>query len=128
MSACEPYLVRHRLAEIVEQRGSLRRLHARAELGGHDPGEVGALERMLENVLPVTRPVPEPAEDLHERFVHLPAVGLEDRLLARLLDVLFDLRLRAVVHLLDSGRMDAPVLDELRERELRHLPANPVER
>jgi hypothetical protein len=58
--------------------------------------------------------------------VHLSAVGLEDGLLAGLLDVLLDLRLRAVVHLLDARRVNAPVLDELGQRELRHLAAHAV--
>ena len=55
-------LVRHRLAEVVQKSRPLRRLHARAELRGHDPGEMGALERVLEDVLPVARPVAKPAE------------------------------------------------------------------
>jgi hypothetical protein len=89
---------------------------------------VGALERVLEDVLSIARAVAEPAQDLRELFVHLTAVRLEDGLLPRLLDVLFDLGLGAVVHLLDTGRMDASVLDELCERELRDLPADTVER
>jgi hypothetical protein len=83
---------------------------------------------VLEDVLAVARPVPKPAEQLDELLVHLPAVGLEDRLLARLVDVVLDLRLRTVVHLLDARGMDAPVLDELGERELRDLAAHAVER
>ena len=50
-------------------------------------GEVGALERVLEDVLAVARPVAEPAEHLDQLLVHLPAVRLEDGLLAGLADV-----------------------------------------
>ena len=78
-------LVRQRLAEVVQERRALRGLHARAELGGHDPGQVHDLERVLEDVLPVARAEAEAAEDLHELLVELAAVGLEDRLLAGLL-------------------------------------------
>ena len=52
---------------------------------------------------------------------------LEDGLLAGEADVLLELGLRAVVHLLDPGRMDPPVLDQLRERHLRDLAPDPVE-
>ena len=86
------------------------------------------LERVLEDVLAVARPVPKPPEDLDELLVELAAVRLEDGLLAGLLDVLLELRLRLVVHLLDSRRMDASVLDQLLERDPRCLAADPVER
>src|SRR5882762_7986869 len=46
-------LVRQRLAEVVEHRGTFRRLDAGAELAGHDPGQVNDLERVLEHVLAV---------------------------------------------------------------------------
>ena len=121
-------LVAHRLADVVEQRGALGRLHPGSELGGHEPAEVHDLERVLQDVLAVARPVPEPAEDLDELLVQLAAVRLEDRLLAGLPDVLVELRLRLVVHLLDPGRVDTAVLDELVEREARDLAPERVER
>ncbi len=120
-------LVRHRLADVVQERGALRGLDARAELAGHDPGEVHDLERVLQHVLAVARPVAELPEHLHELLVELAAAGLEDRLLARLADVILQLRLREVVHLLDPGRVDATVLDQLLERRPRHLAAQAVE-
>src|SRR3954469_16569565 len=121
-------LVRHRLAEVVQQRGALRRLHARLQLGGHDPDEVDDLERVLQDVLAVARAELEPAEDAHDLLRELTAVGLEDRLGAGLRDLLLDLRLRLVVRLLDPGRVDAPVLDQLYEGEARDLAADAVER
>jgi hypothetical protein len=42
--------------------------------------------------------------------------------------VVVQLRLRLVVHLLDPGRVDATVLDQLRQRDLRDLPPDAVER
>ena len=129
MSACDPVdLVAHRLAEVVQERGALRRLDARLELRGHDPAEVDDLERVLEDVLPVARPVAQPAEDLDELLVQLAAVRLEHRLLAGLPDVLLELRLRVVVHLLDPRRVDPAVLDQLVERQPRDLAAERVER
>src|SRR5438552_8034262 len=121
-------LVGQRLAEIVQERGPPRRLHARVELRGHDPGEVDDLERVLEDVLAVARPEAQPAENLDELLVDGAAVRLEDGLLAGMDDVLLDLRLRLVVHLLDPGGMDAAVLDQLRQGHLGDLPADAVER
>ena len=120
--------MRHRLAEVVEERGTLRGLHARPELGRHDPREVDDLERVLEDVLAVARAEAEAPEDADELLAQLAAIGLEDSLRARLVDLLVELRLRRVVHLLDPGGMDPAVLDELFERELRHLTPDPVER
>src|SRR5579862_36252 len=111
----------------MEHGGALRRAHARAELGGHDPGQVHDLERVLEHVLPVARPEAKTADDLLQLLVERPAVRLEDRLLAGLPHDLFQLRLRLVVRLLDPRRMDPAVLDELRQRQARDLAAEPVE-
>ena len=122
------HLVADGLADVVEQRRALRRLHAGLQLGRHDPAQVDDLERVLEDVLPVARPVAKPAEHSHELLVELAAVGLEDRLLAGLHDVLLELRLRLVVHLLDPRRMDAAVLDELVERQPRDLAPERIER
>ena len=85
------------------------------------------LEGVLEDVLAVAGPVAQAAEDLHELLVEVPAVRLEDGLLTGLLDVVLDLRLRLVVHLLDSRGMDPAVLDQLEQGQLRRLAADPVE-
>ncbi len=121
------HLVTHGLADVVEQRGSLGRLHASLQLGGHDPAQVDDLERVLEDVLPVARAIPQATEDAHELLVELAAVRLEDGLLAGLQHVLLELGLRLVVHLLDPRGMDAPVLDELLERQPGDLAAQRVE-
>ena len=59
--------------------------------------------------------------------MELAALGLEDRLLARLANVILELGLREVVHLLDPRRMDAAVLDQLLERRPGHLAPEAVE-
>jgi hypothetical protein len=59
--------------------------------------------------------------------VELSAIRLEHRLRASLLDVVLDLGLGLVVHLLDPRGMDAPVLDQLDERQFRGLAADAVE-
>ena len=57
-----------------------------------------------------------------------PQLASKTACVARLVDLLLELGLRLVVHLLDPGRMDPPVLDQLLERQLRDLAADPVER
>src|SRR5436190_6077450 len=122
------FLVRQRLAEVVQQRRPFRGLDAGAELGGHDARQVHDLERVLEDVLAVTRSEFEAAEDLHELLVKLAAMRLEDGLLAGLTDEVVDLGLRLVVRLLYPGGMDASVLEQLLERQLRDLAPHAVER
>src|SRR3989442_11283117 len=121
-------LVCHRLAEDVQQGGTLRHLHASADLRRHDARKVDDLERVLEDVLAVAGAIAEPPEDLDELLVELSAVGLEDALLSGLHDRVLDLRLRCVVGVLDAGRMYPSVLDQLRERESRDLAPDAVER
>ena len=79
------------------------------------------LERVLEDVLAVTRPEAEPAEDLDQLVGEGPAVRLEDRLLPCLADDLLDFRLRLVIGLLDARRMDPPVLQEFRDSQASDL-------
>src|SRR6266508_1110167 len=118
-------LVGHRLAEVVQHRRPLGHLHA--DLGGHDAREVDDLERVLEDILPIARAIPEAPEDLDELLVELTAVRLEHGLFAGLDDVLLDLGLGLVVGVLDPGRVDPAVFDQLRERQLRDLAPDAVE-
>ena len=86
-------LVIDHFADVVQERGPSRRLHRGAQLLGHQRREVGALDQVVEDVLAVARPVAQAAEDLHQLFVELAAVGLEDRLVTGLANEVVDLRL-----------------------------------
>ena len=66
-------------------------------------------------------------QELHELGIEPLYARLEHALLAELDDVRLELRLRLVVHLFDPRRVDAPVFDQLHERELRRFAANAVE-
>ncbi len=100
---------------------------ARAQLVGEQAGELRALDRVREHVLAVARPVVQPAQQLRQLRVERADAGLEHGLLAHLLDVVRDLRLGLVEGLLDPGRVDAPVLEQLLEREAGDLPPHAVE-
>src|SRR3954453_6336729 len=120
-------LMRHRLADVVQERRSARGLGAGAELLGHHRSEVGALDRVGEHVLPVRGAEAQAAEKLAQFGADGAGVGVEDRLLAELGDVAVELGLCLVVGLLDPGRMDAPVLQQLLEGHAGELAADAVE-
>ena len=102
-------------------------LAERAELGGHHRGQVRALDRVREHVLAVARPELQPAEDADRLGVEATDVGIEAGLLPRLHQVALELGLGLVVGLLDPGRVDAPVLQELLERHAGDLAPDAVE-
>ena len=120
-------LVTDRLADVVQERCSPRGLGARSELSGHHRRQPRHLDRVGEHVLTVAGAELEPAQELDQLGVNGVDVGLEQGLLTLLDDVVIDLRLGLVVGLLDAGRLDAPVHEQLLERELRDLATNAVE-
>jgi hypothetical protein len=105
---------------------SCRSAPRRAVLGDA-PSSVGALDRVREDVLAVAGAVLQAPEHPHELDVEALDVGVQRRLLARLLDVALELGLRLVVRLLDPCRMDATVLQEPLEREAGDLAPDAVE-
>src|SRR6266705_2539233 len=77
-------LVRQHLADVVEQRAALGELHVELQLGRHDAGEPRDFFGVIEDVLPVGRPVFHAADELDQLRVHPLDARLVDRLLARL--------------------------------------------
>src|SRR5450756_1567172 len=59
-------LVVHGLADVVQQAGALGDLDVGAQLGGHDAGEMGDLDGVVEHVLAVAGAVLEAPEDSDE--------------------------------------------------------------
>ena len=103
-------------------------LRLRAELVGHHRRQQRALDGVREHVLAVARAelqAPERLDDLGVQALH---AGLERRVLAGLLQERLELGLRLVVGLLDARRVDAPVGEQLLERDPRDLAAHAVER
>ena len=115
------------LADVVQQAGALGDLEVGAELGGHDAGQMGDLDGVVEHVLAVAGAELEAPEGADQLGRHAVDVGVEAGLLAGLFDDGLDLGLGLIVRLLDAGRVDAPVGDELGQREARDLAAHAVE-
>ena len=101
-------------------------VHVHAELGGQQAGDMRDLDGVVEDVLAVARAVLHPAEQLDYLRVQAVDVGLERGALALGLDGGVDLALGLGDHLLDAGRVDAPVLDELFQRYARDLAPHGV--
>ena len=81
-------LMRDRLADVVEQRAPARGRDRRAELARHEPGELGALDEVVEHVLAVARAELQLPEELHQLGVEPVHACLERRALALLDDPL----------------------------------------
>ena len=116
-------LVGHGLADVVQQRGSTGGLRAGPQLLGHHRGQLRDLDRVGQDVLPVARAEPEASERLRQLGMHALHAGLEHGLLTHLDDAVLELGLRLVVHLLDAGRVDAAVLEQLLEGQPARSPA-----
>src|SRR5581483_11013642 len=101
--------VRDGLADVVQERPALRDLRVDAELGGERPRDVGRLNQVLEHVLAVRRAVLEAPQQPDHLRVHVGDPDGHHGLLARPADLLLDLPLRALVHLLDTGGVDPAV-------------------
>ena len=120
------HLVVHGLAEVMEQSCALGKRDILAQLGGEQPRDVGHLDRVVQNVLPVRRAVLLTAQQLHELGVQVVDAGLERGAFALGLDGVLDLAARLFHHILDAGGVDAPVGDELFQRQTRDLAADGV--
>src|SRR5207245_8285484 len=95
-----------------------------SDFGGDDRGEPARLDDVEENVLAVARAVLEPTEELDDLRRQSGHACLVRGRLAGLADDEIDFRPGLGDDLLDSTRMDAAVLDELRQGDPRDLPAD----
>ena len=120
-------LVRQHLADVVQERRAADDVDVGPDLRGQHGADVRRLDRVLQLVLAVRRAELEPTDDLDDLGVQAGHAGLVGRRLAFLLDLLLDLLLGLGDDLLDARRMDAPVLDELGQRQARDLAAHRIE-
>ena len=121
------HLVVGGLADVVEQPAAAAEGAVEADLLGEQAGQVGDLDRVPQHVLRIARAELEPAEEVEELVVQAGDVRLLRGGLAELADVRLHLLLGLADELLDPGRVDPAVLDQLFERELGDLAADVVE-
>ena len=117
----------HGLAQVVEQTGALGDGDVLAELGGHEAGQLGDLDGVVVDVLAVAGAVLHAPDELDQLGMQAHDVGLQHGALALGLDGGVDLALGELDHLLDAGRVDPPIEDELLQGQPRDLAADGVE-
>ena len=90
------------------------------------PASLRDLYGVLVHVLPVTRPVFEPAEQLDKFGMDAEDADLEHRRFAVFLDLLIEFLSDLFHRFLDAGGMDAAVVDQLFKGEPGDFPADGV--
>ena len=111
----------------MEQAGALGQRDVHAELACEQTGDVGDLDGVVQNVLTIGRAVLLAAKQLDELGVEVVDAGLKRGAFALLLDDAVDLLAGLLYEILDTGRVNAAVGDQLLERETRDLAAHGIE-
>ena len=118
--------VGQRLADVVEQAAGAGHLDIGADFGGQHTGEEANLNGMGQHILAVAVAVFKAAEQADQLRVQAADAHLKGGVLAGAPDGLFNVLLGAVDAFLDAGGLDAPVLDQLGQRQSRDFPAHRV--
>src|SRR5690606_37488911 len=121
------HLVVHSLANIMEQSGPAGNRHVGPQLHGHEAGQVGDLLGVLEDVLAVAGPEVETPQQVDQFGVEPVHPHVVHGLLTRFADALLHFPFGLLVHLLDAGRVNAPVGHQLGQGDAGLLPADGVE-
>ena len=85
------------------------------------------LDGMPQDVLPVARPVSQPAQQLYQLRMYAVYARFKQGLIPGLADLVIDLPTGLFHHFLDARGMYAPIHDQLLQRDAGNLPANRVE-
>ena len=121
------HLVVDALAEIMQQTCALGQGDVLAELACQKAGDVGDFHRVVQHVLTVGGAELLAAEELDQLRMHAGHAGLEAGALAFALDDLLDLAAGLFDHVLDAGRMNAAVGDQLLQSDAGDLAADRIE-
>ena len=120
-------LVGHRLADVVQQGAGLADLDVGADLGGQHRGDPRGEHAFLEDVAAVAGAEAQVAQLLDQLWVQAAHTGLKHRLFARFLQDLVHLLAGLLHHLLDTGRVDAAIDNQLGQRDPGDLAPDGVE-
>ena len=111
----------------MQQTRALGQLNVRAQLGGHQAGQMADLDGVLEHVLAVGGAVAQGTQGPHELRMDVVDLEVEAGLLAGLEHLGVDLIGGLVEELLDARRMNAAVGNEVLEGDTGDLAADRVE-
>ena len=122
------HLVVDCLAEVMQQTCALGKRYIDAQLAGKKTRNMRDLDGVVEYILTVGRAVFLPTKQLDDLGMQIVHARLKACAFALDLDGVVDLAACLFHHILDAGRMDASVGDELFQRQARNLAAHGVER
>lgn len=111
----------------MQKTGTLGGRGIKPKLGGHDAAQLRDLLGVLQDVLTKRGAIAQSAERLDDLGVKVVDAGVKGGLLASLLNPLVYESLGLLVHLLDAGRVNAAVGDEVLERHAGRLATNGLE-
>ncbi len=115
------------LAQVVKQTGALGGHNVQAKLGSHHAAEIRDLEGVLKHVLTKRGTVAQGTKGLDDLGVQVVDASIEGSLLASLAHALLNQVGSLVIHLLDAGRVNAAVGDEVLEGDTGGLTTDRVE-
>ena len=107
----------------MEEAAALREHDVAVQLRRHQPREMRDLDGVRQHVLSVARTIAHPPQQTYQLGMNTVHARLERRLLPRFLDALINLAACLLDHLFDACRMNASILNQLFERDPRHLTA-----
>ena len=117
-------LVRHRLADVMQQCRDFRDAHISANFLSNHTSHLGHLSRVLQHVLPVTRPEFQLTEQSLHFLRDADDASFAHGVLAGLLDFFIDLFFRLGDNFFNAGRVDTAIFHQHLEAQSSHLPAN----
>ena len=117
----------HGLAQVVQQAGPARDVHAAADFGGHRPGQMRDFDGVAQDILAVAGAEHQLAQQTLDFRMQAADAGLDGGALARFLDALFGKLAGFLDGLFDAPRVDAPVADQSGQGDLGNLAANRIE-
>ena len=117
----------HTLADIMEEAGPLCQCRIEAEFAGHHAREEGDLHAVLQHVLSVTRPILHTAEKSENLAMRAMEAHFQERVFARLENLLLQFIPHLFHDLFDPGGVDASVSDQSFERDACHLAPERIE-
>ena len=114
------------LADIMEQTGSSGKLYIGSHFSRQNAGEIGGIDAMLQDILPIAGTILQTAERLDEFRIHAANAAFHDSLFTGFTDRFIHFFLRLRNDFFDAGRMDTAILDKTFQRKTRDFTADRI--